>query len=591
MTDSRIEPGAFVWYAPKGVGQVEETGGSLSVLFWIDRKSGKTEKLPPNLLTPLANYIPEAKPPGKTGEAAPWKLFESGVKKAPLRLVALALSACGNVGGTADIKEKLNRRAPVGSWGSWWKRTEPKLRELPAHFRMDGADEDVKYILRSSVADVPADWVEPKVTPADWKKWLSASVHESPPGRFPTKPVAHALAKWPEKTIDQALYRVMATSEQLLATGDVSPQVAEGWLRAVAQASLRWREVADSDSRGYQAARIGALMARLSRIAGDRTPQDLLLRAGELDGETDAWRRGFTAGMWEAFDGEDARDMYLKASGVLGRQGRANLARELALAAFGPGYTERRYSTLDRLLDAMPENERYQVILDMIVSSFKGQQDGVSFLAYIAESRHIAKSPDAEQRLGVLLLATLLLTNGHPLAPIPVQASRELAAALDAPKKYSPAAQAIFHDIRARAAEEHARIEGQMEERRKAHVAALEREQDEKENLQQRVEMLRNQLFSGYEQSKLDIRQDMLVIVGELSPTCRQARLSLGGFSSRYAGWTCSGATGRRRKDTGRGRRHSQIRPVEAPGKRIRKDWRHRENHSPRRHRQGGTYG
>jgi cell division septum initiation protein DivIVA len=56
-----------------------------------------------------------------------------------------------------------------------------------------------------------------------------------------------------------------------------------------------------------------------------------------------------------------------------------------------------------------------------------------------------------------------------------------------------------------------------MEEQSKSHVAELEREQKEKENLRQRVETLRNQLFAGYEQSKLDIRQDMLVIVGELS--------------------------------------------------------------------------
>lgn len=483
MTDSRIQPGAFVWYAPKGIGQVEETGGSLSVLFWIDRKSGKTERLPPNLLTPLADYIPEAKPQGKAGDADPWERFESGAKKAPLKLVALALSACGNSGGTADIKEKLDRRTPVGPWGSWWKRTEPKLSELASHFKIDGAGEDVKYVLLSSVADVPADWIEPKVTPADWKKWLSAKTHEQPPGRFPTKAVGDALAKWPEKTIDQALYRVMATSEQLLASGDVPSQVAEGWLRAVAQASLRWREVADPDSRGYQAARIGALLARLSRIAGDRTPQDLLLRAGELDGETDAWRRGFTAGMWEAFDGEDARDMYLKASGVLGRQGRANWARELALAAFGPDFLGRRHSVLDRLLDAMPESERPQLIGELIALSARGAKSGV--LDYIANSRHAAKSEDVSERLTLLAVATLLLSDGR--GEVTSQASRELAAAFAAPGEADSAVHALFRDTRARAAEERARIGGQMEERRKAHEAELDGERREQERLRQQV--------------------------------------------------------------------------------------------------------
>lgn len=476
MSELGIRPGAFVWYAPKGIGRVEETGSGLSVLFWIDRKSGKTERLPPNLLTPLAAYIPEAKLPGKADEADPWKLFESRAKKAPLKLVALALSACGNSGGTADIKEKLDRRAPVGPWGSWWKRTEPKLREMPSHFKIDGTGEDVEYTLLSSIADVPADWIEPKVTLADWKKWLNAKTHEHPPGRFPTKPVADALAKWPEKTIDQALYRVMATSEQLLASDGVSSQVAEGWLRAVAQASLRWREVTDPDSRGYQAARIGALLARLSRIAGDRTPQDLLLRAGELDGEADAWRRGFAAGMWEAFDGGDACDMYLKSSVVLKGQARADLARDVALAAFGPDYSDHRHSALDRLLEALTESERAQVLGEMIAGAVRGTKLGVP--DYIANSRYAAKSEDQAERLN-LLLAAILLSNGQD--QVAAQASRELAAAFSMPEEYGSSVQAIFRDTRARIAEERAHIVSEMEEQRKAHEAELERERRAKE--------------------------------------------------------------------------------------------------------------
>ena len=424
-----------MWYAPKGIGRVEGTGDSPSVLFWADRKSGKTERLPPNLLTPLADYIPEAEPHIKSGEADQWKRFEAEAKKAPLKLVALALSSCGSSGSAAEVRGKLDKRAPLGAWGSWWKRTEPKLRELPTHFGVDGTDGDVKYILRSSIADVPADWVEPKVKPADWKKWLLAKTHETPPGRFPTKPVADALAKWPVKTIGQVLYRVMATSEQLLASGDVSSQVAEGWLRAVSQASLRWRETTDTDSRGYQAARIGALLARLSRIAGDRTPQDLFLRAGALDGEADAWRRGFTAGMWEAFDGEDARDLYHKLSAALGRQARADLARELALGAFGPNYAESHHSALDRLLDALPESERHQLILEM-TTSVNGPQNDVGFLAYISESRYAAKSDDAAQRLNLLTLTAMLLSNGQ--GQIASQASRELVFALGAPEEYAP---------------------------------------------------------------------------------------------------------------------------------------------------------
>ena len=523
MTDSRIQPGAFVWYAPKGIGRVEETGGNPSVLFWIDRKSGKTERLPPNLLTPLADYVPEAKPPGKAGGADPWKRFESEVKKAPLKLVALALSACGNSGGTADIKEKLDQRAPVGSWGSWWKRTEPKLRELPAHFQIDGNGEDVKYVLLSSVSDVPEDWIEPKVTPADWKEWLLAKTHEPPPGRFPAKHVSDALAKWPENTIEQALDRVTVTAEGLLPSGSVSSQVAEGWLRAVAQASLRWREVAEPDPRGHRAARIGTLLARLSRVAGDRTPQDLLLRAGALDGEADAWRRGFTAGMWGAFEGEDARDIYLKSSAVLWHQAREDLAREIALAAFDPSYSTRRNYALDRLLDAMAESDRPQLIGEMIALSARGPKSGA--LDYIANSRHAAKSPDAAERLGLLLLATLLLGDGQ--GQLAAQASEELAAALIAPESGNAAVQSLFQDTRDRIAEERARIAEEMESQRQAHAAELERERREQEQLRQQVRERNAELDARREESRLEIRKDMLLAVGEVLQTVARRQGSI----------------------------------------------------------------
>ena len=56
----------------------------------------------------------------------------------------------------------------------------------------------------------------------------------------------------------------------------------------------------------------------------------------------------------------------------------------------------------------------------------------------------------------------------------------------------------------------------ELEELRQAHKAELDEERGEKERLRRQVETLRNQLLAGYEHSKLDIRQDMLVLVGEL---------------------------------------------------------------------------
>ena len=496
MTDSTIQPGAFVWYAAKGLGSVREVGGSPAVLFWADEKSGATQSIPPALLTSLKSNGAED--------------FGEWAKNSPLTLVALALSACGGDGRESDIREKLNGRAPLSpNWAGWWKRTKPKLGNLPAHFAASETSEGIGYKLLSGVADVPPDWTQPKsATLADWKKWLSAEAHESPPGRFPTKPVADALAKWPENTVERALFRVIVSAEETLSSGNASAQVAEGWLRTVAQASLRWRETGGADSRGYQAARVGELLVRLSRIAGDRTPQELLLQAGVLDGETDAWRRGFVAGLWEAFEGDDAREMYRRSSAVLGRQARADLAREIALAAFDPGYSARRNSELDRLLETMPEDQRRQILREMVASATPVWKDGV--LDYIANSRH-ASGPE---HLGLRTMAALAL--GDERSDFAAQTSRELSDAFERPEIYGEPVRSLFRDAAIKAGE--AKISGrlQVKDLEQTHEVQIQQERQEQQRLRQQMQALAAELDARREESRLEIRQDMLLAVGEV---------------------------------------------------------------------------
>ena len=496
MTDSTIQPGAFVWYAAKGLGSVREVGGSPAVLFWADEKSGATQSIPPSLLTSLKSNGAED--------------FGEWAKNSPLTLVALALSACGGDGRESDIREKLNGRAPLSpNWAGWWKRTKPKLGNLPAHFAASETSEGIGYKLLSGVADVPPDWTQPKsATLADWKKWLSAEAHESPPGRFPTKPVADALARWPENTVERALFRVIVSAEETLSLGNASAQVAEGWLRTVAQASLRWRETGGADSRGYQAARVGELLVRLSRIAGDRTPQELLLQAGVLDGETDAWRRGFVAGLWEAFEGDDAREMYRRSSAVLGRQARADLAREIALAAFDPGYSARRNSELDRLLETMPEDQRRQILREMVASATPVWKDGV--LDYIANSRH-ASGPE---HLGLRTMAALAL--GDERSDFAAQTSRELSDAFERPEIYGEPVRSLFRDAAIKAGE--AKISGrlQVKDLEQTHEVQIQQERQEQQRLRQQMQALAAELDARREESRLEIRQDMLLAVGEV---------------------------------------------------------------------------
>ena len=505
MTDSSILPGSLVWYAPKGLGRVRDIGDSSTVLFWSDMKAGTVERVPTSLLTPLASFAPSSADDGSSEE------FESWAKKSPIKLVALALVACGGAGSNSDIRQKLSGKVPLSpNWGSWWKRNQPKLGNLPDHFRISSEGDSTTYALLSSLMDVPQDWTEPRsASLADWKGWLSADTHDPPPGRFPTKPVVDALAKWDANSVEQTLLRLMVASEQLSSAGDLSPQAAEGWLRALAQAIIRRLEIGGIDTRGYTAARAGEALARLARIAGDRAPQDLLLQAGIMDGETDAWRRGFVAGLWEAFAGDDAREMYSKSSAVLGRQARTDLARELALAAFDPGYSARRNFELDRLLDLLPEEQRKQILREMVASATVSQKEAV--LDYIGNSRH-ASGPEL---LGLRMMAILALAD-------PKEDSAKLEGTLKAgDSDFNGLLQVanpepLLHAIQ----KDHYR---DMESLQQSHASEIERKGHESEQLRQQISHLGKQvqernaeLDAKRVESRLEIRQDMLLAVGEV---------------------------------------------------------------------------
>ena len=533
VNDPKFPPGAVVRDNHARVGKVvgnpvlvEIDGNTLEVVtvnFW-----GEEVKRRENWLTLLAPNSPEALLLDRPGELASWS------EKAPMKLVALALSVGGGSGRVADIRAKLDERVlESGKWENWWKKQPQQMRKLPACFKIAKSGRDSEYSLLTYYDSVPAaselkaegGAEKEGTTPADWREWLLSPTHEPAPGRHPTKQVADSLAKWPAKSIEQALLRVIVSAEELLSAGDASTLVAEGWLRATAQAALRWRETSGPDTAGYTAARVGGILARLARNAGDRTPQDLLLKAGAMDGDADAWRRGFAAGLWEAFDGEDARELYRRSAAVLGRQARGDLAREMALAAFGPDFPERRHSELDRLLDALPYAQRSQLLNEVIATAQPDQRDTV--VDYIAQSRHASGA----ENLGLRLVATLTLGGeGNELA---TRTSRELADTLK-PQNHSIDVDSlswsfavsnptvtVLRGAQGQIDEIIKQRDAELTELREAHEAELERERQEQERLRQQVRERNAELAANREESRLEIRRDMLLAVGELLQSVR----------------------------------------------------------------------
>ncbi len=200
----------------------------------------------------------------------------SWVNEAPLKLVAAALTDIRGMAKVGAIKERLEGLVlDAGEkWRPWWDQVRPAVGDSK-YFRTDrnkkGAITAIGLKPGYYADDVPAEPLPPKsakapkkkaATLTDWKRWLLSEAGGPPPGRFPTKNVSGVLAKWPPKTIGQALRGAIQGAEEYLESWGASARDAAGWLEAVSRATLRWRECVGPDSGDGLAERTGKLTTR-----------------------------------------------------------------------------------------------------------------------------------------------------------------------------------------------------------------------------------------------------------------------------------------------------------------------------------------
>ena len=514
MTDSKFQPGTYVRYPAKGIGRVEEGGNRPSVVFWAERNSGDTDEIPPGLLTSLVDNSPEAMLWERPGE------LESWAKERPLQLVALALSIEGGTGKTADIKEKLDGRVSLGGkFATWWNRTRPKLNlpEPQKHFKVDKN----AFVLLSSVGEVPPDADLPTFLLSEWNYWLSNETGAPPPWSKWPKAEAfaafdNALEQLRDIDAEQSLLLVMNGAEEFLASGKTSKPAATNWLETVGRTFLRWRDCTGTDSYSSRTAQAIGILARLCEIVGyAKSGQQWLLLAHD----DDSWQQGVAAGMWAASRGANdrarRRSLFQTTSELLGRQGRADLAREIALSALRVEYTPPRYSEIDQYLqDLTGSEDTVQYLYELIaLAEAAGATDKV--LDYIANSRH-ASGPE---NLSLRLMAALTLSKGQ--GEFATRVSREMADVVGTPSAYGPELLAVLKETKASFERAIADKDREMAELRQAHEAELERERVEQDRLRQQVRQRNADLAARREESRLEIRRDMLLAIGEVLQSAR----------------------------------------------------------------------
>ena len=442
------------------------------------------------------------------------------------------MDSLGRTARSTEIKGQLegnfvrNSDSEWKTWKNWWDRVLPAIKQSHNFNVRKGSE----ITLMSRVADVPAEpWdtlpgpvkkaktKAPTVT--DWKRWMLSDDASPPPGPKPTKPVCNALAKLHLKDIAPALHRIMRSAAELLESGNPSSQVAAGWAEAVSRAFLRWREISGTNPLDDRARQVGTILTRLALVgAPGNRPAELLLSLGSLAPQPESWRQDFVQGMWQALQesGGSVQDLYRAASAQLRPVGRAALAQELAIGALSATWSTVKQSELDRMLEDLLTMEQVSLFRALTVRAANGDVPRGAVLDYVARSRHSTGLAEPTERLNLLAIASLLLSNGSGEAvnKVAEQVGAALSGAADE-QQTGPVWPALLSGARQHITDLRAQHAQDLEEQRLSHEAKLEELRREAGQLNRRVEHLQSQIAEGREKLRMDILQDMLSVIAE----------------------------------------------------------------------------
>ncbi len=531
MVSSRIHLGACVWHETFGGGTVtshDDVRGTEvdfrngNVQNFSPRDSAKLQLLSDRGLEALIALSPD--------EVRRW------VEEAPLKLLAATLTDVGRNAKAGAIRKRLEGRI-LGNgvkWVPWWESVRSAVRDS-RHFRVSenkkGALTGISLRAGVTYDDVPAEPLPekpiapktPKAKPANkaqWKDWFLSNTHQAQPGPSPASKIPSDLAKWPASDVEHALDRTLRATTDFVNSRSGRKQVGAGWLQAVTEIALRWRECMNETSTNRLAFQTGQVLPRLLRVAENKDGMtDLSLLQAALYGLPDEWQRGFTAGLWAATRERpiDVLEMLALGEDELGFSSRQTLTRDICVAAFNAVDFEGRSARLDRLVGALPARERVPLLRDLLLSSSKGDAPIEQVVIYVKESSHAERRREPDGRLSLLILAALLV--GDDSEQVVGIASAELADAFESSDLHIGPVQVLFAEVRNRneawrdsiSAEHEARRQ-EYETKKNADVESARRERD---RMTQQTETFRALMESDREESRLEVREGMLLAVGD----------------------------------------------------------------------------
>ena len=530
MSQRRIAAGVLVKHQTYGVGLVytrDESG-----LVEVDFGGAEPHRMAASVAANLKVLSEDGLESRLWHNAA---VTEAWAKEAPLKLLAAALVDIGESATTPRLRERLEDLvlANVGKrWNSWWEPVKSNFGDSK-HFTVKknkkGSFEAVSLANGVNVDDVPAGPLKAKPKPAkapvkksattkDWEQWLAGKTNGAAPGNRPNKSVFKLLSKWKDEvTASTSLSRVLEGASEWMASGSSSAQVATSWLEAVARASIRLREFSESQANTAVAVETGATLVKLVRITGhDRGSLEWLTRACELDRRPDEWRMATLAGIWATIrESAEAGTALLRVmSGPWGRQGQSTLVLDIVMVALKTDRSPQRNVYIDNLLHNIPEPERVHALHSLIIRSSTGEAPKDETSDYVANSRHVSSAPDAEDQLGLWIMASMLLSDGR--GQVVEQASEGMARAITLTGAGHTGFWGLLRGLRYRDKELAANHAREIDGQRQDYEAKLRESQREQERLTDLVKSYAARAASTREESKLDVRSGILTAIGEI---------------------------------------------------------------------------
>ena len=444
----------------------------------------------------------------------PAKAAHDALNICPAESLGTALQRTIRAAG--DFLSREPTKSAAESWADLLSNAEKRWHSRPGANTDDDAGTVARVAeLTAYLAAVPESSEE-----REWWQWFQGKGEADavPPNDNPVKAAYDALNVCPPKFLGTALQRTVRAAGDFLSR-EPTESAAKEWAHLLSNAAQRWRSSPDADRDPKTAGKVARLMVELLTVANfTGEPRHWLCQAGALlDDHSETWRRSFAAVLWDALppSGREIRNWFdNKAFTHMMRENQVAVAREIALAAFAGSASPvppARFPGVDALLSYLSDAEKAAFLRNLVTLGISGKAHRQSVVDYIAHA-HSASHP--QRHLDAAVPAAILLADGD--GPVADRAAQGIAQALDdVAGATSPVWEALLSESRQRTASQRAALTAQIDELR----ADEEKQRLHYENrlAQSNAETarLRAEIAAGREESRLDIRQDMLTVISE----------------------------------------------------------------------------